>query len=521
MYEPTTSLNLHRLSRQSLQKRYESDEEDVSESDAGPDLVPSLVGSNRAGTIDSDLSADENSHTDPDSDREEHLLAPFPVAKRPRPVSMDTVKRSSDATFGENTRVFDLEDDMVLEIPLPESPPDIDPNLYLQPAIYVSPDTPPTNSRRSRSSSPSSIFSVENAEIQIAKKITLMEPPTRPTLVFINALGSRSKTSRARPSHSRTRGNARNRESRIFDGMLEGNLQVPRLTDVKSTSPRLSEGHSTDREDSTHTTPDLSTLPRDSFSTLQSASATISSVSDIPVLPYFPPSPRQRPVSTLRQRPRTSGAEKSFPTLAALRSPRRPTEPGLRPPSLRSNSGSGSSNSSPSFSSRPASPAFRDDPRSYFVPDHHHHHHHHSEAASLYSRAPSPASTCSSPPTQQQQYTHSSKRGPPTPLPLTPSNPNIIPHRSPMMRRMTRKHSAASSIHSISSLRSEMDTRDMSAAAYAASSQPAVNTITYDPRPVRKSSQRRHARHASSATGGGSGRGFMGLKLGKRAFNKV
>ncbi|KAJ5536093.1 hypothetical protein N7513_009279 [Penicillium frequentans] len=290
MYEPNTSLSLHRLSRQSLQKRYESDEEDVSESDAGPDLVPSLVGSNRAGTTDSDLSADENSHTDPDSDREEHLLAPFPVVKRPRPVSMDTVKRSSDATFAENTRVFDPEEDMVLEIPLPETSPELDPNLYLQPAIYVSPNTPPTHNRRSRSSSPSSIFSVENAEIQVARKITLMEPPTRPTLVFINSLGSRSKGSRARPSHSRTRGSARNRESRIFDGKLEGNLQVPRLADVKpKSSPRE---YSTDHE-STHTTPDLSTLHEGSLTVRRGAgaSATINRVSEIPVLPYFPHPP--------------------------------------------------------------------------------------------------------------------------------------------------------------------------------------------------------------------------------------
>ncbi|KAJ5776934.1 hypothetical protein N7520_000180 [Penicillium odoratum] len=495
MYE-STSLDLHRLSRQRLHKRYESDEEDVSESDAGPDLVPSLVGSNRAGTIDSDLSADENSHTDPDSDREEHLLAPFPVAKRPRPVSMDTVKRSSDATFAENTRVFDPEEQMVLEIPLPESPPELDSNLYLQPAIYVSPNTPPTN-RRSRSSSPSSIFSVENAEIQVARKIIMMEPPTRPTLVFINSLGSRSKGSRARPSHSRTRGNTRNRESRIFDGKLEGSLQVPRLTDVKPTSsPRISE-HSTDRDGSTHTTPDLSTLHEDTLAVLQSTSATISSVSDIPVLPYFPPSPRQQPQSCLRQRPRTSGSEKPFTTLTA-RSSRRPTESGLRPPALRSNSNC--STPSPSFSPRPTSP-FPDDQR--YFPDH----------SEPLSRACSPASTCSFPP---QQYIHNSKRGPIAPL--TPSNQNIFSHRSPMMRRMTRKHSAASSI-SISSLRSDMDTSAM----YATTSHSAVNlnTITYDSRPVRKSSQRRHARHASSATSGGSGRGFMGLKLGKRAFNKV
>jgi hypothetical protein len=337
---------------------------------------------------------------------------------------------------------------------------------------------------------------VENAEIQVAKKITLMEPPTRPTLVFINSLGSRSKGSRARPSHSRTRGIARNRESRIFDGKLEGNLQVPHLADVKPKSPRSE--HSTDHGP-THTTPDLSTLHEDSLTIRRGAgtgaSATINRVSEIPVLPYFPPSPHEpeRPVS-LRPRPRTSGSEKPF------RSSRRPTEPGLRPPALRTDSNS----STPSFSPRPASPY--DDPRTYFVPDHR------SEGASLSSRACSPTSTSSSPP---QQYIHTSKRGPITPL--TPSNPNVFSQRSPMMRRMTRKHSAASSIHSISSMRSEVDMN----VAYAGASQTAVNT-NYDSKLVRKGSQRRHARHASSATGSsGSSRGFMGLKLGKRAFNKV
>ncbi|KAJ5113966.1 hypothetical protein N7456_002500 [Penicillium angulare] len=498
MYESTTSLDLHRLSRQSLQKRYESDEEDVSESDAGgPDFVPSLVGSQRAGTIDSDLSADENSHMDPDSDREDHLLAPCHVAKRPRPVSMDTVKRSSDATFVENTRVFDPEDDMVLELPLPPSPPELgSEHLFLQPAIYVSPNTPPAHHQRSRSPSPSSIFSLENAEIHVAKKITLMEPPTRPTLVFINSLGSRSKGSRSRPTNLRPRGNARNRESRIFDGKLEGNVQVPRLTNVKPTSsPRPSELYKPPTEE-----PIQENMP-----TSTPQSAIISSVSDIPVLPYFPPSPKQNPVA--RPRPNTSGStEKQFPTLASRsHHGRRPTDPTQRPPSTRSNSNS----SVPTYSARSASP-FPEEQRGY-IPDYH------SEGSgSFLSRTCSPASTAPSPP--QQQYVHSSKRGP-----VPSSNGSGAFSRAPMMRHMTRKHSATSSIHSMASMRSEVDTYPTSSnlnihsSAYAASSQPAVNIIPDRERPTRKSSQRRHGRHVSSSTG----RVFMGLKLGKRAFNKV
>jgi len=439
MFEPTSSFTLHRLSRQNL-KRYESDEEDAS-SDAGPDLVPSLVGSQRAGTIDSDLSADENSHLDPDSDREDHLLAPCHVAKRPRPVSMDTVKRSSDATFVENTRVFD-EDDM-LEIPLPESPLELASDLYLQPAIYVSPNTPPTTHHRSRSPSPSSIFSLENAEIHVAKKITLMEPPTRPTLVFINSLGNRSK-SRLRPTQPRVRGTARNRESRVFDGKLE----MPRLSDVKS-SPQIPE-----ESDSTETEEPLQ-------------SATINNVSDIPYLPYLPPSPAQR--ATTFPRPRTAGPEKTIPS---SRPSRRPTDP-IRPSNPRKNS-------TTSLSSRPSSPFdFK-----HLIPDH--------QSEGAYSRTSSP---CSTPPAHQ--YTHSSKRGPVPPRP---------------MMRMTRKHSETS-IHSLSSVRSEMDLTPVPA-GLACSSQTALNSL--EGRPVRKASQRRHARHASSAS-----RSFMGLKLGKRAFNKV
>ncbi|KAJ5702610.1 hypothetical protein N7488_010158 [Penicillium malachiteum] len=513
MYEPATTLNLQRLSRQSLQKRYESDEEDVSESDAGgPDFVPSLVGSQRAGTIDSDLSADENSHTDPDSDREERILPSYHVAKRPRPVSMDTVKRNSTATFVESTRVFDPEDDLVLELPLPESTPELASDLYLQPSIYVSPNTPPTTHQRSRSPSPASIFSLENAEIHVAKKITLMEPQTRPTLVFIKSLGTRSKDSRLRHTQPRTRGNARNRESRIFDGKLEGNIQVPRLTDVKSTSsPRIPERTQSPHE-STNSTPYLAQLEQEDTSTSLRQSATINCVSDIPVLPYFPPSPEEVSASAsfLRPRPRTSGCEKQFPTAPTTRTSRRPTDPIRRPPSTRSNSNT----SLPAFSPRPASPFPTDEMLRNYISDHN------SEGTpAVPSRTCSPISA-SSPP-QQYQYIHSSKRGP---IPSNNGNSNILPNRSPMMRRMTRKHSAASSIHSLSSLRSEMDLQHppqhhhVCSSVFSASTQ-SVNTVSYDARPTRKASQRRHARHASSAVG--SGRGFMGLKLGKRAFSKV
>lgn len=472
MYEPTTSLDLHRLSRQSLQKRYESDEEDVSESEAGAqDFVPSLIGSQRAGTFDSDLSADENSHVDPDSDREEQLLAPYPPVKRPRPVSMDTVKRNSSANFGDDAYVFDPEEDLVLELPSPDSPP-MASSLYLQPTIYVRPNSPPANPNpRSRSSSPSSIFSVESAEIQTAKKVTMMEPPTRPTVVFINAIGARSKAAKSRPSHSRSRTSPRDRGSRMFLDRTESSLNVPRLAENQATSPRPSEarGKREERE--------KPAMPQ----------ATINRVSEIPVLPYLPPSPQLGTQSMYRSRPRTAGCEKSFPTLLNPSRTRRPTDLSHRPASIRTNSNS----SVPSYS-RPASP-FPDDIRPGYIRDF-------SETASLHS-IPFTSSPVSSP----RPPSHFSKR----------SMSNILAQKSPMMRRMTRKHSATSSIASFASLHSEMDA---SAAVPAAASQLSLTSMNYEPPIMRKSSQRRHGRHNSSAFGG---RGFMGLKLGKKSFTKA
>ncbi|KAJ5688876.1 hypothetical protein N7462_003268 [Penicillium macrosclerotiorum] len=501
MYESTTTvLSLHRLSRQSLrslQKRYESDEEDVSESDAGGhDFVPSLVGSQRAaGAFDSDLSADENSHMDPDSDRDEQLLAPYRGAKRQRPVSMDTVKRSSDATFDGDAYVFDPEQEMVLELPSPDSPDPLASSLFLQPTIYVAPNGPPSQSARSRSSSPSSIFSVEHAEIHVAKKITLMEPPTRPALVFINSLSTRSKVARSRPSRSRTRGNTRDRDSRIFDGRFENGVEVPPLTERK---PSALKDQDSDKsvvdEESSRTTP--ATSPTSEDTPRITHRATINRVSEIPVLPYFPPSPQMRPQSMYRARPRTSGSEKPFPGLASARS-RRPTDPARRPASIRTNSNS----SVPSSLSRPTSPLLADDPRLGYIPDYQ------GEVGSSLSRTCSPASSASSPP-----IPHPSTKRSHTGTGYSMSN--ILAQRSPMMRRMTRKHSASSSIHSMSSLRSEMDTVPLPAAA----SQSSLNMINHDSHVVRKPSQRRHARHNSSVP---TGRGFMGLKLGKKAFTKA
>jgi hypothetical protein len=483
MYEPTTSLSLHRLSRHSLQDRYESDEETVSEADAGAhDLLSSPVGSQRGGIFDSDLSADEKSDINPESDRDERLLSP-PVVKRLRPVSTDTIKRNSDAAFDEETYVFDLEEQMVLELPAPDSP-QLASSIFLQPSIYAAPKPPRPVNSRSRSPSPSSIFSVEEADIQVAQKVSFMEPRTRPTVVLINALGSRSKSSKLRSSHSRSRESSRSRpgtlrpDSRLASACSESVTKSTRVSLQEVTALKPSTSSSSRLND------DMNLAP----------SATINRVSDIPPVPYLPARPRTTPTADYRTRPRTSGSERIMPPPLNLR-PRRPTDT-RRPPSMRS----ASSNTIPIYSSRPTTPFSPEDSSLGTI---------HDDLPGL-TRTCSPvsiASTSSPPPYISTKRSASSIY----------SVSNILAHRSPlMMRRMTRKHSS-SSIHSLSSLRSEMDPHGPASSQISVATQPGP-APSADCHVVRKSSQRRHSRHHSVLP---TGRGFLGLKLGKKSHTKA
>ncbi|KAJ6146718.1 hypothetical protein N7497_008700 [Penicillium chrysogenum] len=456
MFEPTSSLSLHRLSRHSLQDRYESDEEAVSESDTGAqDLLSSPVGS-QTGIFDSDLSADEHPHMDPDSDRDEDTLAP-PTVKRARPVSSATIKRNSNATFDEDTYVFDPEEQIVLELPPSDSPPQLASSTFLQPSIYVWPKPPQPASSRSRSTSPSSVFSVEEADIQVAKEVTFMEPRTRPTVVLIDALGSRRKTSKSRPSHSRSRESSRTRSMLVRTDSCR--LTLPHSSASATKPPRVSEKRASMKPTpkTATTAPTTTTTPTETLEedTQFAPSATINRVSEIPSVLYFPAPPRTVPTQDT------------------------------------------SSNSMPTYTSRPSTPFSAEDSKPSY-----------NDTPSQLTRACSPASisSTSSPP----PYTSSKRSG------STYSVSNMISSRSPlMMRRMTRKHSS-SSVHSLSSLRSEVGVNDASASQISVATQP-TPLPSADSHVVRKSSQRRHSRHNSVLPG----RGFMGLKLGKKSHAKA
>ncbi|KAJ6018509.1 hypothetical protein N7499_003295 [Penicillium canescens] len=465
----------------------------------------SPVESQRAVIFDSDLSADDAPHMDPDSDREEYLLAP-PIVKRPRPVFTNTIKRTSNAACDDGAYVFDPEEQVVLELPSPDSPPQLASSIFLQPSVYVSPKPKPTT--RSRSTSPSSIFSVEEADIQVAKKVTFMEPQTRPRVVLINALGKRP-SSRFRSNHSRSRESSRSHPPLA---RADNRLAPPRSSEhiskrhfYRETTPKPAP-----RKQSSIPVP--VPAPNDSDERI-APNATINRVSEVPIVLHFPTPPRNIPTNTKTNeyqytpRPRTAGANRTMPPPLHIRSPR-PTET-ARPASIRSNS----STTIPTYTSCPASP-YPDDQNPTTHP---------------LSRVNSPTSVISVPysPSSQSfssKRTHGSSSS-------SYSVSNILAHRSPlMMRRMTGKLSS-SSFHSMSSLRSEIDPVGPSSSQISVATQPVMgmglvsglmvnsnSNSNANANVVRKSSQRRHARHASVLP---SARGFMGLKLGKRLHNKT
>lgn len=318
---PDNSHDLHLLNHQNLLDRYESDEEVISESDpGGHDHAFSPVVSQRAAeAFDSDLSA-ESSNIDPDSDREDNiprLLSPLVPGKEPgsRPVSMDTVKRSSGATFVGETFFLDQDDDMIIELPGDVSSPRQ--SMLLQPSVYV----PESSNHLSRSASGTSVFSDESADLLVAEKVTYMEPHTRPNLIIISPFAHSCEVSNrtSRETKRAYRNSTVNSMGEIEIPWGEwtdtGHPSQPPLQSLKTTLPR-------DTDDDIQLSP-KTTLPD------HEPPATTPSLSEFP-LPQASPSPlnptRPRPVSFSRPL-NDKNPLNVRPKL---------TDPFRRPPSMRS-----------------------------------------------------------------------------------------------------------------------------------------------------------------------------------------
>ncbi|KAJ0416878.1 hypothetical protein BJY00DRAFT_290727 [Aspergillus carlsbadensis] len=186
-------LDVSYITQPALPRHYESDEEDISESETGHAFSP-VDFHKRSGTLDSIMSI-ESSHSailEPvDRPAYPRLLSPFPsTGKRSRPVSMDTVKRSSTATFAtDSCTIFDHDDDMIIELPSPNSTTPLQSPIFLQPAVYV-PSEPLTSPRNSFRSS-ISLYSDDGSDIFVAEQVTYVEH-AKPNLILISPTSEQS-----------------------------------------------------------------------------------------------------------------------------------------------------------------------------------------------------------------------------------------------------------------------------------------------------------------------------------------
>ncbi|KAL3495121.1 hypothetical protein BJX62DRAFT_233767 [Aspergillus germanicus] len=195
MYGTGLPLDVSYITQPALPRHYESDEEEISESETGHAFSP-VDSHKRSGTLDSIMSIESSNSAmlDP-ADRPAYprLLSPFPsTGKRSRPVSMDTVKRSSTATFATDAcTIFDHDDDMIIELPSPNSTTPLQSPLFLQPSVYV-PSEPLTSPRNSfRSSSSISLYSDDESDVFVAEQVTYVEH-AKPNLILISPTSEQS-----------------------------------------------------------------------------------------------------------------------------------------------------------------------------------------------------------------------------------------------------------------------------------------------------------------------------------------
>lgn len=339
MYHATEPHDLHCMSQLA---RYESDEEDVSESDHAFSPVDSQPA---PGALDSDLSADESSIPDVDP----HLLSPYCPGKDSRPVSMDTVKRSSGATLVGDSFLLDQNDGMVVELP---------------PTVYV-PQPESKHQHLSRSASGASVFSDdEPADLLVAEKVTYMEPHTRPNVIIISPFAGQSGPGPGPdPGVSARRSQEMKRAYRNSSVNSMGEIEIPQQEPADDASlANISEDRDMrEREDEHARLPPIDTTtptPPDSSDTDLSPRAVLpehtTAASDLPATHAISPQPQpsQRPISFSRPFADKTG----LPTR-----PRLAADTSRRPASVRSTSSASTGLYTPSA---PDSPYPAEDTRS-------------------------------------------------------------------------------------------------------------------------------------------------------------
>lgn len=312
-----------------LLDRYESEEEALSEPDQG-DHAFSPVISQRAAEAESesesdsnsDLSADgsgcESTSSNENENESTRLLSlspnPDPGGKASRPVSMDTIKCTS-AQF-DKCQILDRDDpdDVIIELPSTDDEVPIQSPVFLQPTVYV-PESPDVQLQRQTSSASVSsskrlsqpgspmlgCSEEEEGDVRVAEQVTY-KPVTRPNLIIISSFG-----------RAGTHGLGVSAEQKS-DRRLSP-------ADVSRTEEDMDGGVSP------------KTVPT------YGASATITSLSEVPSIPYTfssRPGTRSRPTSIVRPKTSTAGPGPEKGTRARLDSTSTNVNPIRRPPSTRS-----------------------------------------------------------------------------------------------------------------------------------------------------------------------------------------
>ncbi|KAF9891563.1 hypothetical protein FE257_004032 [Aspergillus nanangensis] len=454
MYETAPPLDLKYIKERHLPQQYDSEEEEISESEQGgqenENAFSPVESYKAAGTFDSDASADEMSNADTsDSEGEKaaqfaRLLPPYSSAVlASRPVSMDTVKRSSGTTFAADSYIFDHDDDVIIELPSPNSTSPMQSPTFLQPTVYVPPESPASSRRpSSRSSDRSSMLSDDDTDVFVAEQVTFVKPRPKPNLILISPVSEQSFPFRSASAVQTTfpeNDLRRHGSPDSFYSLQQGAKSQPLLGNTKRDTHRT-------RSEEKRGSLQLSLRGHEGQPIGPAARTPSNPLSSLAEVPEYPRPMSVRSQSISCSRPKTAFSEK-----ASLNSSTRSRQntPGIRrPPSLQSLSSV--------FHSRQASAFTTNEDYSLPTPISYSH----SNASSEYSvpsptsrqatmRTPSPTSYYNSPNYTRDRsgsvYSASSTSG-------SRSNRTRLPIRNSMM-----KSSTASSLYSGSSLRSEVD----------------------------------------------------------------
>lgn len=432
MFQAVESFDLDCISKQQPLQRYESEEEDISESEAGgQDHSFSPVDFHRS---DSDLSADDMSNVDEPDNFPQLVSLCQPVDKDSRPVSMATIKRASDATFVAGSYIYDAEDDMIIELPSPDTPSQLPSSAFLQPTVYNPLESKRSSARLSfRSPSPASCLSDDESDVLVAEQVKYVEPVTRPNLIVISPTSTQTPSSSTDETPSAGSGklcpsstsSSIQREQTDMVSSLRQPAEPLTTNRTASNKRNALYDHSGDVQPAQKPNNSEPIFPGQSLERTNT-SATVNCL-PVPTLPH--PASRSQSIST--PRPRTSISDRVASHV------RLPSKSLGRPPSLRSVS----SFSAP-FWQRPFSPRFEDAHSRSLSYSHSVYNSDvtSSRATRPYSGTPSHAPYSAFSRGRSESTYNLSSAACDTPLPI---------------RHQTVKHSAAPSIWSINSFRSD------------------------------------------------------------------